>query len=194
MRPLVTLIARVMALLGGLVLVALVILTCLSVIGRGLVTLGHSDVLTGAAPGLAGWLNGTGVGPIPGDFELVEAGVAFAIFAFLPICQLRSGHATVDIFTNLMPGGIARTLVVFWEIVLALTLVLIAWRLYEGFSDKLRNGQTTFLLQFPVWWAYGASLIAASAAALVGVWCAAARAAETVTGRPIMPPPGEADH
>jgi hypothetical protein len=45
----------------------------------------------------------TTFGPVKGDFEVVEAGIAFSIFAFLPICQLHGGHATVDIFTNLMP-------------------------------------------------------------------------------------------
>ena len=40
------------------------------------------------------------LGPVPGDFELVEVGTGFAVFAFLPWCQLKRGHATVDLFTS----------------------------------------------------------------------------------------------
>ncbi len=45
--------ARTMALIGGIVLLALVILTCISVLGRGANTLGHSDFLNSLAPGIA---------------------------------------------------------------------------------------------------------------------------------------------
>ena len=88
--------ARTMAIIGGLMLSFLVVLTCISVLGRGGNTFGHSEFLTGLAPGFAERLIATGIGPVFGDFELVEAGIAFAIFAFLPICQLHGGHATVD--------------------------------------------------------------------------------------------------
>jgi TRAP-type C4-dicarboxylate transport system permease small subunit len=186
--------ARIMALLGGIVLSALVALTCISVIGRGLNSLAHSDLMEGAAPALASWLVALGLGPVTGDYELVEAGVAFAIFAFLPICQLYAGHATVDIFAAMLPGRANAYLTAFWEIVLAIVIVVIAWRLYAGFTEKLSNGQTTFLLQFPVWWAYGASLVAACLAGVVGVYCALARVAEALTGRSYLPDAGRADH
>jgi TRAP-type C4-dicarboxylate transport system permease small subunit len=185
MLAIVTTSARLMALAGGLVLTALVVLTCLSVLGRGLDQLGHAEALVALAPGLAEWL--TGFGPIRGDYELVEAGIAFAIFAFLPICQLSAGHATVDVFTNMMPGRTNRLLTAFWEGVLALVIIVIGWRLFVGFTEKLDNGQTTFLLQFPVWWAYGASFAAAVVAGLVGLYCAVARALELATGRSYLP-------
>ena len=161
MLTLIDRLARFMALIGGLVLVALVILTCLSVLGRGLNTLGHSAFLTGLAPGMADALIASDVGPITGDFELVEAGIAFAIFAFLPICQLYSAHATVDVFTALLPDKPNRALRAFWEVVLALTICLITWRLFIGMQDKMRYGETTFMLQFPIWWAYGLSFLGA---------------------------------
>jgi TRAP-type C4-dicarboxylate transport system permease small subunit len=194
MLTLVTRAARLMALIGGFVLTALVILTCVSVLGRGLNTLGHSDLLEGLAPALAAWLAGTGIGPVTGDYELVEAGIAFAVFAFLPICQLYACHATVDVFTAMMPGRVNSYLAAFWEVVLALVIVVIGWRLFLGFTEKLDNGQTTFLLQFPVWWAYGASFGAALVAGLVGLYCAGARVAEALTGRPYLPGGAGADH
>jgi TRAP-type C4-dicarboxylate transport system permease small subunit len=187
MLSIVTRSARLMAMLGGIVLTALVVLTCISVLGRGLNTLGHSDLIEGTLPAFGEWLIGTGVGPILGDYELVEAGIAFAVFAFLPICQLYAAHATVDVFTGMMPGRVNRFLTAFWEVVLALVIIVIGWRLFMGFTEKLDNGQTTFLLQFPIWWAYGASFAAAVVAGLVGIYCAVARVLEGATGRSYLP-------
>ncbi|UUX48954.1 TRAP transporter small permease [Nisaea acidiphila] len=175
--------ARFMALLGGAVLLALIVITCVSVLGRGLNTLGHSDVLTGLSAALGKALLATGVAPVKGDFELVEAGIAFAIFAFLPICQLKGGHATVDIVSDQFPGAVNRFLITLWEVVFTLVVLLIAWRLFEGFQSKLRNGETTFLLQFPIWWAYGASFLAAVIAGLIAVYVAVVRVYALVTGR-----------
>lgn len=186
--------ARLSAIVGGVVVTALIILTALSVLGRGLNTLGHSDLLVGLSPDLAEALIATGVAPINGDFELVEAGIAFAIFCFLPICQLFSGHATVDIFTNSLSERFNTYLRTFWEIVLAAVIILIAWRLFFGVTSAMRTGETTFLLQFPIWWAYALSFAASVVAAIVALYCAGARVAELVTGRAIMTRPMEIDH
>ena len=186
--------ARYMALLGGLVLLALIVLTCASVLGRGINTFLHSDLGAGLLGGTAQTLLDTGVGPILGDFELVEAGVAFAIFAFIPFCQITNGHATVDIFTSKLGVGTNRFIQMVVEIVFAAVLILIAERLYDGMTSKMRYGETTFLLQFPIWWAYAVSLVAAVLAALVGVYMAVVRTAEFLTGRMIIAPAGGADH
>ncbi len=185
MHKAVLTLARWMAVLGGLVLVALVLITCVSVAGRILNGWLHSDFLQGLIPGPADWLIGIGVGPLLGDFELVEAGMAFAIFAFLPLCQITRGHASVDIFTSRMPAAINRVIGVLVDLIFAAVLILIAQRLYVGTLDKMAFNETTFMLQFPIWWAYGASLFAAVVAALVAVYMALAR----LTGS--LPDPGE---
>lgn len=159
--------ARGFALLGGLVLSGLIVMTCLSVTGRT--------------------LNFLGLGPINGDFELVEAGMAFVIFAFLPLCQLRNAHASVDIFSARLPARVQLLLRGIIEVVFAAVLVMIAWQLADGMFSKLRSGQTTFLLQFPVWWAYAFSLSGAVVAAMIGVYVAALRLGEAVTGRVLLP-------
>lgn len=185
--------ARSMAVLGGVVLTLLVVLTCVSVLGRGLNTVGHSDWLMALSEAVGAWLISTGVGPVTGDFELVEAGIAFAIFSFLPICQLYAGHATVDIFTSALSDTVNRWLVAFWEVVLALVILLITWRLSAGMMDKIGNGETTFLLQFPIWWAYAASFAAAVVASITGVYCAVGRVNLAATGRSILPATGADD-
>lgn len=186
--------ARIFAQLGGLVLTALVIITCLSIAGRSLNGVLHADLVQNIMPGFASALIDLGVGPIKGDFELVEAGMAFAIFAFIPLCQLNGAHASVDVFTSALPIRVNRFLRAIIEVVFAGVLILIAWQLFEGMQSKRNSGQTTFLLEFPVWWAYATSLVAAIVAALVSVYVASMRIVETLTGHRILPSELEADH
>lgn len=185
--------ARAMAFAGGAVLIVLILLTCVSVAGRVLNGVFHGETLQTLAPGFANWALAAGLGPVTGDFELVEAGMAFAVFSFLPLTQVTGGHATVDIFTARLPGSVLRPLRAAIEVIFAAVLILIAWRLYEGMASKIRYGETSFLLQFPIWWAFAASFFAAVIAALVGVYTAAVRLAEAVQGRTILPRAGEAE-
>lgn len=178
--------ARFMAILGGLVLTALIALTCVSVLGRGLNTFGHSAFLTSMSESAAKALIATGVGPVFGDFELVEAGISFTIFAFLPICQLRKAHATVDVFASHFPRGLNRFLSTFWEVLLSAVILLITWRLFVGMEDKMRYSETTFILQFPIWWSYALSFGAAAIASVVAIYCAAASVVELISGRQLI--------
>jgi TRAP-type C4-dicarboxylate transport system permease small subunit len=171
LHALITHLARFMALVGGIVLCLLVLIVCVSVLGREANDMSHAGYL---GP-LGEWLLAQGVGPVTGDFELVEAGIAFAIFAFLPLTQLNGSHATVDIFTGGLGPRVNNALAMFWSVVMAVIIILISWRLFEGMQDKIRYRETTYLIQFPVWWAYAASLVAAIAASIVSLYCAAMR-------------------
>lgn len=162
------------ALLGGIVLSALIVLTCLSVTGRAFVF--------------------AGLGPVPGDFELVEAGIAFAVFAFLPICQVQAGHATVDLFTNGLGRQANLWLVAFWECLFAVVMVLIAWRLAAGMLGKFGNGETSMFLQFSIWWAYAACMVPASIAAFVAIWSAFDRLRAAVSGHETRAIAGGSQH
>jgi hypothetical protein len=185
--------ARFMAVLGGIVLSALILLTCVSIVGRLLNGFFHGDLMQGILPGFSNWMIEIGVGPMNGDFELVESGVAFAIFAFIPLCQITAGHASVDILTNTFPRGVNRFLRMVTETVFAAVLILIAVQLYHGMSSKMQYGETTFLLQFPIWWAYAASLFGAVVSAIVGTYVAVVRIIEFFTGRTILWDGMEAD-
>ncbi len=186
--------ARAMAILGGLVLLALVLMTCASIVGREINALMAGDWMQGTAPGLADWILASGVGQVKGDAELVEAGMAFTIFCFLPLCQITASHAAVDIFTQQLSNAANRVLRMLAEIAFAVVLVLIAWKLGDGTKAKYANGETSWLLQFPLWWAYAASLVASIAAAIVAIYMAFMRVAEVVTGRVLVAQGGEADH
>ncbi|MGB5557218.1 MAG: TRAP transporter small permease [Paracoccaceae bacterium] len=145
--------ARLTAYAGGLVLLGIVVMTCLSITGRAL----------GSA--------GMALGPIPGDFELVELGIGFAIFAFLPWCQIKRGHATVDLlqprFGRRMNAAIDFTS----DLLMFIAAALIGWRLGQGMLDKKGYSETTFILQFPVWIAYAFALIGAVVFVAVSFYC-----------------------
>jgi TRAP-type C4-dicarboxylate transport system permease small subunit len=168
MASMVRKLANTMALLGGLVLLVLVTVTCLSIIGRILNTLGNSDTIESASPFIAGIF--ASFGPIRGDFEIVEAGMAFAIMAFLPLCQVNRSHAIVEVATSFLSERVNGALALLWETVFAFVMVIIAWRLYVGTLGKMRYGETTFMLQYPVWWGYAACTAAAFVAAFVAVY------------------------
>ncbi|MFC6582925.1 TRAP transporter small permease [Sulfitobacter aestuariivivens] len=145
-------------------LLVIIIMTTLSVAGRSL-----------------------GLGEITGNYEILEAGIAFAIFSFLPITQLYGAHATVDIFTSALPGRTNRWIAAFWEIVLLLVILLIVWRLYEGTLSHYKRGGTTVFLQFPLWWPYTASCVAGVVASITALYCAVMRIREAVGDRNILP-------
>lgn len=158
-------IARGLALAGGLVLIALVAVTCVSIVGRSLVPL---DI---------------GIGPIRGIYDVTEIGMAAAIFAFLPWCHLEKGHATVDLFEPSMPTWLNRTLDLVFNAGMLLVAVVGSWRLYLGMLDKMRFGETTLIAQIPVWYGYAAGLIGAAGFVIVAAFCVW-RTLRGLAGRP----------
>lgn len=136
-------IAQVLAIAGGCVLIAMVVLTVVSVTGRGLIGL---DI---------------GLSPVPGDFELVELGSAFAIFSFLPWCQLKRGHVTVDLFVKMLGERALVIAELVGDILIFSAAAVIAWRLWLGMMDKMRYGETTYILGLPLWWGYAAAQLGA---------------------------------
>jgi len=115
------------ALLGGVMLLAVVAVNVTSVIG-GIV-----------------WK------PFPGDFELTEIGVAIAAFAFLPYCQLRGANVTADIFTARAPPRLLAAFALFAAAVALGFAALLVWRMSAGMLSQREYGYTTAILSFPVW-------------------------------------------
>jgi len=151
-------VTRWLAYFGGFVLSAIAILTVVSIIGRA--------------------FTGFGLGPIKGDFELVEIGSAVAIFSFLPWCQLNRGHVTVDILARTFPQRIQRLLELIGNIAIAMIAFVICWRLFLGMGERVTwftqetrdmlgfgykpfSVEETFILGMPTWYGYALGLIGA---------------------------------
>jgi TRAP-type C4-dicarboxylate transport system permease small subunit len=124
---------------GGLVLVAGLGIALASVAGR--------------------MLTGLGLGPILGDSELMEAACVISGFAFLPWCQLKNGHVSVDILVSHLGRRAGLAVSSISDFGMALVALLIAWRLWINLAEKYAYGDTTMLLQMPVWLTYLASFV-----------------------------------
>ncbi|MCF6327079.1 MAG: TRAP transporter small permease [Devosiaceae bacterium] len=142
--------ARFAAIVGGIVLVAIALITLVSVIGRALIPFG--------------------LRPLRGQFELVEAGTLFAVCAFLPWCHLKKGHASVAVFTDFFGARINKIIDFAGDLLLAILALLMARQLGLGMFDKIEFGETSFLLRYPIWWSYGSALFGLSIWIIVGFW------------------------
>lgn len=160
--------AKALAYLGGAILAVLSAMTVVSIIGRA--------------------LNGIGpLGPVPGDYEMVANGCAIAVFFFLPYCQLKRGHVTVDIVVNLLPPRAKALFGLIGDAVIAAASILILRQLWLGFGEKFPYGsdalrdalsmgykpfypETTYELQMPVWILYGIAVLGAAVMVLVSLY------------------------
>lgn len=133
--------ARLSALMGGILLMLLVLMVVVSVVGRS--------------------LSGFGLGPVPGDYELVEMGVGMAIFFFMPWCYLQGAHATVDLLYAHMSRKLQRLIRLLSDGLMLAIWLLLTWRLWAGLLDKYSNQETTFILQMPVWWGFALGMVGA---------------------------------
>ncbi|MEM9317404.1 MAG: TRAP transporter small permease [Pseudomonadota bacterium] len=156
--------ARCLALAGGALLIAITALTVISIIGRAFVPLQ------------------IGIGPIRGIYDYTQIAIAAAVFAFLPLCQLRQAHAVVDLFETRMPASLNRFLDLLFNAVMLLAASVGTYRLYLGMRDKMRTGEVTQIAEVPAWWGYALGLVGAVAFVLVAAFCVL-RAARVVLGR-----------
>jgi len=164
MNKLIYGLSRSMAWFGSLVLVGIALMSVASIVGRA--------------------LSGFGLGPVPGDFELVEAGTALAVFCFLPWAHLKRGHAVVDMLWRSYPAPMRRVLDIAADGLMLAVWLLLVWRMSIAMGEYRHNGEVSFILQMPVWWGYAASMLPA----LVGLVAYAWRLLESLGL--VSPPPG----
>lgn len=142
--------SRYMAWFGAFVLAMLASITVISIGGRA--------------------LSFIGLGPVPGDFELIEAGTALAVFSFMPWCHLKRAHATVDMLWHAYPAALRRGLDAATDALMLVVWLLLVWRMSVALLDYRANGEVSFILQMPVWWGYAASLVPAVVGCVAYGW------------------------
>ncbi len=89
--------------------------------------------------------------PLPGDYELVEIGIACAVFAFLPWTQFMRGNIVVELITGGLGPRAKAALDLVADLVFALIAALLTWRTAVGAWDEFEFGITTMRLGIPVW-------------------------------------------
>ena len=142
--------AKTLAVAGGLVLMAMVLMMMASIVGRALLSLG--------------------LRPVTGDYELVTIGMGFAVFAFMPWVHLQRGHALVSLVTDSLSVRFNAWLLVVTDLMMLVAAAFIAWRLYFGMMDKFAYRETTLLLRFPLGWAYALGFVGAAAFVIVALY------------------------
>ena len=123
--------ARLCAVAAGVLMTAITLLTCVSLIGRN----------------TTGWT-------IVGDFELSASAAGAAIALFLPWCQVRRGHIIVDFFTT---GASARSQMRMDRIgalLMGLVMALMAWRSTVGGLSAWKAQSGSMMLGLPEWIVY----------------------------------------
>jgi TRAP-type C4-dicarboxylate transport system permease small subunit len=123
--------AKLCAILAGVLLTAITLMTCASLIGRNL--LGATLV---------------------GDFELTAVVTGAAIALFMPYCQATRGNIIVDFFTAKLSKPSTDRLDRFGALLLALVFALLAWRTVLGGMNSFNTHSETQILGFPEWTVY----------------------------------------
>lgn len=123
--------AKGCAIVAGVLLTVITLMTCVSLIGRN----------------TTGWT-------IVGDFELSGAAAGAAIALFLPWCQMRRGNIIVDFFTTRASARTNERLDRFGALLFALALALMAWRTMVGGLSAWKSQSGTMMIGFPEWVIY----------------------------------------
>jgi TRAP-type C4-dicarboxylate transport system permease small subunit len=131
---------------GSVALLAIAAITVLSVLGRYLLNR-----------------------PIEGDYELVEIGMAVAIFLYFPYTHLTGSNIVAEFFTHGLSERARTMLEAVHDAIFCLVAALFTWRLALGCIRKFADNDTTMLLAIPKGWAL---LLAVVAMAVLTAICA----------------------
>ena len=123
--------AKACAVLAGVLLTVITLMTCVSLIGRN----------------TTGWT-------IVGDFELSGSAAGAAIALFMPLCQARRGNIIVDFFTSRASEATNARLDRLGALLLAGCMALLAWRTTIGGLNAWKSGAGSMMLGFPEWIVY----------------------------------------
>jgi len=138
--------AKLCAILAGVLLTAVTLMTCGSLVGRN---------VFGAT--------------IVGDFELSGAAAGAAVALFMPWCQFQRGNIIVDFFTVRASQRTTVALDRFGALLLGLAMALLAWRSSLGGLNAWRSGSGTMLIGFPEWIIYAAMVPPMALTAVIGL-------------------------
>ncbi|MGB0867679.1 MAG: TRAP transporter small permease, partial [Granulosicoccaceae bacterium] len=119
-------VVRLWALLGGVLILAIVLVTTVNI---GAFSLDRIAKLWGSS-----------VSGLPGYEDAVRLAISAAALMFFPWCQLKRGHVAVDIFVNALPRKLQLYLDSLWLILtIALALFLAYWMWY-GMLETRADG------------------------------------------------------
>ena len=158
------------AMMGGVVLTLLACLMSISIMGGAIAKLAYADFLFSHMPFLANFLQSLSIRTIPGMYEIFEFGLAFVIFAALPIAQYYRAHAQVNLFMDRFSPIINHLLLLIWEVIFSLLLWVMTWQVFQGMLRLQGSGMIYQDLQMPQWYGYALAFIQMILVSLVATY------------------------
>jgi TRAP-type C4-dicarboxylate transport system permease small subunit len=125
------LLAKACAVIAGVLLIGITLMTCISLIGRN----------------TTGW-------SIVGAFELSGYAAGAAIALFMPWCQFRRGNIIVDFFTAHLSTTKQEVLDRIGALMLAAAMGLMAWRTTIGGLNAWKSQAGSMIMGVPEWIVY----------------------------------------
>ncbi|MEY2685635.1 MAG: hypothetical protein RJA09_2780 [Pseudomonadota bacterium] len=138
--------AKLCAVLAGVLMTLITLVTCASLIGRN--TIGVT---------------------LLGDYELTAVTAGAAVALFLPWCQVRRGNIIVDFFTARAPAKVNAGLDRLAALLLAAVMFMLAWRTTVGGLNAHASQTTTMMLGFPEWVVYAVMVPALGLTGLIAL-------------------------
>lgn len=120
-----------LALVAGLMLVFMSLVTVISVLGR--------------------YFFDT---PITGDSEIVQMLTGAVVSLSLPYCHMRYGNVIVDVFTAHTSVRFKSALDLIGSLLLGVLALLLAWQTTDGAIDAFKYANETMMLRLKEWWFY----------------------------------------
>jgi TRAP-type C4-dicarboxylate transport system permease small subunit len=140
---------RASAVLGGVTLIAIALMTLASVLGRVL------------------WST-----PIQGDVEMVQLACAVSLACFLPYTQWQGGNIIVDFFTTWASKRTQQRLDALGALLLGAAAALLSWRTGVGAMAAYDDQETSMLMAIPIWIPYALMAPGLALTAVVSVYIA----------------------
>jgi TRAP-type C4-dicarboxylate transport system permease small subunit len=140
------LLAKACAVLAGVLLIGITLMTCISLIGRN----------------TTGW-------SIVGAFEMSGYAAGAAIALFMPWCQFRRGNIIVDFFTAHLAQPKQDALDRFGALMLAAAMGLMAWRTTIGGINAWNSQAGSMIMGVPEWTVYVCMAPALTLTAVIGL-------------------------
>ena len=129
--------AEYWALIGGLLLILIVVVTSWNV---GAFTLDKIARIFGA-----------NVAALPGYEDFVRLIISAAALMFFPYCQLKRGHVAVDLFVSRFPRSFKEKINQTWLLVTAGTALFLMYWMIKGIIETHSDGVSSPVLGLAEW-------------------------------------------
>lgn len=115
--------AFLLELIAAVMLMALMLVTCIDVIGRYVFN-----------------------NPVPGAIELTQMSMAILVFAVMPVVTWRGGHIVVDLLDSYLNPLVLKALSLFAALTISVSFYFLGKRIFELGARSIRRGEVTEFL------------------------------------------------